>query len=209
MFSIQKLFGKDEDLSDLLEASAVQGQTSARALNRLLQSTDAKPTLEEFAAARRKDKEITQEIGVRLVKALVTTIDREDIESLSSALYKIPKSIEKFAERFLLVAEFIGPSDFSRQAYMVEEATAHVVEIVQALHKNANLEKIKDINDLLQQVEGDADKLMLTLYQDLYSGKYEPMKVIALKDLYEILEKVIDRCRDAGNAVTQIVLKHS
>jgi uncharacterized protein Yka (UPF0111/DUF47 family) len=32
---------------------------------------------------------------------------------------------------------------------------------------------------------------------------------MAMKDLFELLEKVIDRCRDAGNIVLQIVLKYS
>ena len=35
------------------------------------------------------------------------------------------------------------------------------------------------------------------------------MAVIALKDLYDLLEKVIDRCRDAGNVIFHIVLKNS
>jgi uncharacterized protein Yka (UPF0111/DUF47 family) len=30
-----------------------------------------------------------------------------------------------------------------------------------------------------------------------------------LRDLYELLEKVIDRCRDAGNVVLQVVLKNT
>ena len=47
------------------------------------------------------------------------------------------------------------------------------------------------------------------LRQDLFSGKHEPIQVIVLKDLYELLEKVIDRCRDAGNVITHIVLKNS
>jgi uncharacterized protein Yka (UPF0111/DUF47 family) len=33
--------------------------------------------------------------------------------------------------------------------------------------------------------------------------------MIFLQDLYELLEKVIDRCRDTGNIILQIVLKHS
>ena len=32
---------------------------------------------------------------------------------------------------------------------------------------------------------------------------------MAMKDVYELLEKVIDRCRDAGTVVTHIVLKNS
>jgi hypothetical protein len=50
---------------------------------------------------------------------------------------------------------------------------------------------------------------MMELYRDLFSGRYDAVKVIVLKDLYELLEKVIDRCRDAGNVISQIVLKNS
>jgi uncharacterized protein Yka (UPF0111/DUF47 family) len=33
--------------------------------------------------------------------------------------------------------------------------------------------------------------------------------VVRVKDLYELLEKVVDRCRDVGNVVANVVLKHS
>ena len=45
--------------------------------------------------------------------------------------------------------------------------------------------------------------------KDLFSGKHEPLQVIVLKDLYELLEKVIDRCRNVGNVIARIALKHS
>jgi uncharacterized protein Yka (UPF0111/DUF47 family) len=35
------------------------------------------------------------------------------------------------------------------------------------------------------------------------------LQVLALKELHELLEKTVDRCRDAGNTITYIVLKHS
>jgi uncharacterized protein Yka (UPF0111/DUF47 family) len=50
---------------------------------------------------------------------------------------------------------------------------------------------------------------MLEELRDLYSGKYDPLTAMALKDLYELLEKVFDRCRDAGNVISHVVLKHS
>jgi hypothetical protein len=50
---------------------------------------------------------------------------------------------------------------------------------------------------------------MLSLLQELYGGQYEAMQMIVLRDLLELLEKVIDRCRDAGNVIVQIVLKNS
>jgi uncharacterized protein Yka (UPF0111/DUF47 family) len=81
--------------------------------------------------------------------------------------------------------------------------------MVKSLRSGVNLDEIKALNDKLQQVEGAADKAMMELYRDLFSGRYDAVKVIVLKDLYELLEKVIDRCRDAGNVISQIVLKNS
>jgi uncharacterized protein Yka (UPF0111/DUF47 family) len=65
------------------------------------------------------------------------------------------------------------------------------------------------MNAHLQTIEGDADKLELELLRDLYHGEYDTKHVIFLRDLYDLLEKVIDRCRDAGNVILQVVLKHS
>jgi uncharacterized protein Yka (UPF0111/DUF47 family) len=65
------------------------------------------------------------------------------------------------------------------------------------------------MNARLQTIEGDADKLELELLHDLYHGNYDTKHVIFLRDLYDLLEKVIDRCRDAGNVILQVVLKHS
>jgi uncharacterized protein Yka (UPF0111/DUF47 family) len=65
------------------------------------------------------------------------------------------------------------------------------------------------MNARLQTIEGNADNLELKLLRDLYQGAYEPRQIIFLRDLYELLEKVIDRCRDAGNIILQVVLKYS
>jgi uncharacterized protein Yka (UPF0111/DUF47 family) len=81
--------------------------------------------------------------------------------------------------------------------------------MVKSLRRGVNLDETKELNGRLQQVEGEADAAIMALYKDLFSGKYDPIKVIVLKDLYELLEKVIDRCRDAGNVISHIVLKNS
>lgn len=82
------------------------------------------------------------------------------------------------------------------------KAAEAVVALVRQLRDLQQLERTKELNDRLQYVEGEADKLMLVLLKDLYSGKHDPLKVIIVRDLYELIEKVIDRCRDAGNVVS-------
>src|SRR6185312_13746427 len=138
----------------------------------------------------------------------ITALEREDIEALAIALYKIPKTIEKFGERSMLAPQQVRGIDFSQQIGLLEKATSTVVDMVKSL-RHDGLDEIKRLNDKLQQIEGEADSAIMALYKDLFSEKYDPIKVIVLKDLYELLEKVVDRCRDAGNVISHIVFKNS
>ncbi|HAM72829.1 MAG TPA: pit accessory protein [Verrucomicrobiales bacterium] len=211
MISLQKLLGKDDRFFALLEASAEEARHSVQALNRLLQTPGKTPSLDEFHSSKEADRRITAQINEALVNTFVSQLEREDIEVLSAALYKVPKTVEKIAERFIISSGVIKDIDFSKHAALMDKATQHVVSLVKLLRRLGAgcLEEAKRLNGELQRVEGEADDLILEILKDLYSGKYEATKVIAMKDLYELLEKVVDRCRDAGNVVTHIVLKNS
>ncbi len=209
MFSLQRIFGKGDKFFDLLEASAEEVNVSVHALVKILQMPASAITLDDFVLARRKDKRITEEISAELVTTFVTGLEREDIEALSIALYKITKTTEKFAERYKIAAAQLSGIEFMRQGELMIKASDTLVEMVKHLRKIPPLEKIKILNDRLQQAEGDADKIMIELLKELYSGKHEALKALIVHDLYELLEKVIDRCRDAGNVVSHIVLKNS
>ncbi len=165
--------------------------------------------MEEFIQRRRHTKRISEELTALVCGTFVTPLEREDIEALSTALYKIPKTVEKFSERLLLSPSSLRAEMFSEQAALLKEATGTVHEMVRELRRQPHLDRIKEKNDRLHLCEGQADKLMLGLLRELYSGKYEALQAIVLRDLYELLEKIIDRCRDAGNIIFQIMLKNS
>ena len=209
MFSLQQLLGKGDKFFGLLEASAEEAHASVQALAKVLRQHSAAASLDDFVLLRRKEKRITEEIGEELVKTFVTGLDREDIEALSHALYKIPKTVEKFAERFNVGLAQVADVNFGPQAELVEKASATVVAMVRHLRKIPPMEVVKELNDRLQYLEGEADNHMLQILRDVYSGKHAALKAIVVKDLHELLEKVIDRCRDAGVVVMHIVLKNS
>jgi uncharacterized protein Yka (UPF0111/DUF47 family) len=209
MFSLQRLLGKEDMFFQLLEASAQEARNSVQTLMKLSQALDQPASLEEFAIARRKDKQITRQITEAVFTTFVTALEREDIEALSNALYKIPKTVEKFGERALLASQHVQGVDFTPQIAFLDQATAAVLAMVKSLHKGVNLEEIRSLNGKLQQIEGEADNTIMAIFKDLFSGKHDAVKVIVLKDLYELLEKAVDRCRDAGNVISHIVLKNS
>ena len=209
MFSVQKYFSQDAKFFDLLEASADETQALTRLLVELLKDRSHPRPLHEFALARDKDRHITEQISHELVNTFVIGLEREDIETLSYSMYRICKVIEKFAERFNLAPQRLAVVDFTRQVELMQRATETLSQMVRLLRKMPPLETVKAMNDRLQSIEGEADDVMLDLLRDAYGGKFEPLQAMMVRDLYDLLERAIDRCRDCGNAISHIVFKNS
>lgn len=208
MISFQRLLGREDEFFGLLEASAQECMNSVAAFRNMLKQPGVTPSLVEFAAARRRDKEITNKLEEMLIRIFVTPIEREDIEALADKLYKIPKTIEKFAERYALVAERYPDLDCGRQAELLEKSVTMVLDLVRAL-RAADFSRIKSIQAQLQNVEAEADDVLLEMLAALYQPGVPPLKAVILKDLFDLIEKTIDRCRDAGNVVSHVLLKNS
>ncbi|MGH8145463.1 MAG: DUF47 domain-containing protein [Rhodanobacteraceae bacterium] len=209
MFSLQTMFGKGDRFYTLLESSAGAARDGAKALQELLEAHGEPLLLDSFRAARRREKELAAQISEALVNTFVTALDREDIEAMSSALYRIPKTIEKFAERYVIVSKRIEGIDFASRAGLLMSATGGVVEMVGELRNGMSIGRMRKLQDRLQATESEADRLLLEPYRDLYLNCDDPTRVMLAKDLFELLEKAIDRCRDVGNVIYSIVLKNS
>src|SRR6267154_1519662 len=123
MISIPKLFGRDQKFYDLLEASAEEALTSTKLLSNYLQRIESYRSaadLDEFILSRRKDKKITSRITEELCKTFVTPLEREDIEALSLALYRIPKIVEKIVERLTICPARVPRSSLLQQVTLLE-----------------------------------------------------------------------------------------
>ncbi|MEO6966905.1 MAG: pit accessory protein [Rhodanobacteraceae bacterium] len=209
MFSLQTMFGKGDKFYGLLEASAQAARDGAAALQQLLEHRGETPMLDSFRAARRREKQLASQISEALVNTFVTALDREDIEAMSSALYRIPKTIEKFAERYAIVSGRLDDVDFSSRAALLMRATEVLVEMVSELRNGLRINQMRALQDRLQAIESEADRMLLDPYRGLYTAGGDPIRVLLAKDLFELMEKAIDRCRDVGNVIYSIVLKNS
>ncbi len=208
MFSLQTIFGSGKQFYTLLDEAAVAASDAAKALHSMLREADRQPALDAFKLARLRERAASDKISQALVDSFMTPIEREDIEALGSALYKIPKQIEKFADRYSLATTHLEHIDFAPRAAMLEQAAGVGGEMVADL-RHMNLDRMTALNEKLRSLENEADRLMLELYRDIYSGRLDNLQMFLLKEFFEILEKAIDRCREAGVVAYQIVLKNS
>lgn len=208
MFSLQTIFGSGKQFFALLNDAAEAAHDSTKALHEMLKSPQRDPALDAFKLARQRERVASDKINHALVDSFITPLEREDIEALGSALYKIPKQVERFADRYALARHRLDGIDFAPRAAMLEQAAGVVVQMVREL-KSMNLDHMSKLNDRLRVLEAEADRLILELHRDIYSGRLDAGEIFLLKEFFEILEKAIDRCREAGVAAYQIVLKNS
>jgi uncharacterized protein Yka (UPF0111/DUF47 family) len=209
---LHKLVGTNEIFFDLLEEGAEEAKVSVDLFAKFLRQMDEgkQPAgLDDFIQARRKEKRIRHLMAEALSRTFVTPFDREDIEALSVALYRIPKQVEKIVERLSIYPGRVPHELFSRQAELMGQAAGALVLMVKQLRHGSTLASIREFNDRLQYAEGEADKVMLDQLSGLYKGPCDAKELVILQKLFEMVEQAVDRCRNAGNIVVQIVLKHS
>ena len=131
------------------------GETRTAAIRRKI----SKP----LRTAGAKDKRITQELTEALSKTFITPLEREDIQALAAALYKIPKTVEKIGERILICPEDLHGHNFTKQVELLDQAAEAVLAMVKDLRKGTDIETAREMNARLQSIEGEADKLELDL----------------------------------------------
>src|SRR5690606_13570544 len=164
MFSLQTIFGSGKQFYTYLDEAAQAASDAAKALHAMMREADRQPALDAFKLARLRERAASDKISQALVDSFMTPIEREDIEALGSALYKIPKQIEKFADRYSLALQHLGHIDFAPRAAMLEQAAAVVAEMIHEL-KRMDLDRMSALNEKLRALENEADRLMLELYR--------------------------------------------
>lgn len=213
MSSLLSFFSRENKFFDLLEAGAVEAHNSASIITRLateLPQGAVTETRADLDQSRRKHKRLSQDLTEALTKTFVTPLEREDIEALSSALYKITKNCEKIGDRLAICPPGSDLATVNTQISMLAQAAAVVSKMVAELRNKAPGEQVRDLYERLQAIEGEADRVMNEQLRNLYTQTDRDARhVVYWKDIFELLEKGVDRCRDAGYVVFHIVLKNS
>lgn len=158
---------------------------------------------------RQNTKELSYEITERLCRTLVTPFDHEDIHRLSRSMYKILKICERTQERIV---------GFQLQSFQNDffKLSSNMVEVSDVLHTlMANLKTLKNsksVNDkcaLIHNIEANTDQLLNQLTMDLFLYEDDVKKILIRREVYNLMENIVDRHRDVANVVLEIVLKHS
>ena len=211
MLNIARLLPNEKKFFRLLEQLSTQARQSAQHLKTFVESKDARQRAGAAAAiaqGKANAKTTAAEITRELCLTFITPFDREDIQNFSSDLYKISKTIEKIRE-YMEMHKISDLSGLTGQVDLIVQESEAMESMVQALIKGGRPEQIMEKAALLDDLENKGDAVLSALLVNLISNTQDVRKLILEKDIYDMLERVIDRYRDAANVALQIALKHT
>lgn len=197
----------DKYFYDLFTRSATNLREGSRLLAEMLTQQD---NLAEIAA-KAKDvehngDEATHEIIRRLNSTFVTPFDREDIYRLAAGLDDVMDFMEAAVDYTLLYEITELPPGVEDQIDVLQRMADLTAEAMPRLRTMRDLEEYWiEINRL----ENVGDQIYRRTVARLFSGVYEALTVLKLKDVVDQLESAVDAFESVANIVEQIAVKES
>jgi predicted phosphate transport protein (TIGR00153 family) len=156
--------------------------------------------------AEHQADESTHAIIRRVNTTFVTPFDREDIYSLASGLDDVMDFMEEAVDLVLLYEVESLPSELANQVEVLQRCSELTAEAM------PRLKTMKDLEEYwieINRLENSGDKSYRRILAKLFSGKYEALEVLKLKDIVDSLEAAIDAFERVANIVEQIAVKES
>lgn len=199
-----KFFALIRAMSEKAEAGAILLRDFAASTDEASRAKFSRDIMDNKAASKQLSQQMTKELAI----SFITPFDREDIQDLATNLYKIPKIIDKIRERLELHG-MKNDDGYNRQLELIVQEASEMQDVVDALTRKGATKVIVDKVAIMHDLEGKGDDLLGQLQASLFRSEVDARELILRKDIYEMLEKVMDRYRDAAANALQIVLKHS
>jgi predicted phosphate transport protein (TIGR00153 family) len=197
----------DNVFYELLTESATRLVEGADILAEMLDdSGDREAVAKRMRDAEHQADETTHEIAKRVNSTFVTPFDREDIYALASNLDDVMDYMEEAVDLTVLYEVTSLPGELAEQVDVLQrcaELTAGAMPRLQAM---------KGLDEYwieINRLENAGDKSYRRILAKLFSGQYDALEVLKLKDIVDSLEHAVDAFEKVANIIEQIHAKES
>lgn len=202
------LLPKEEKYFELFNILASHLTESAKLLQNLFSDFGNRSDYaDKIKAVEHTCDEITHEIIKKLNQTFITPIDREDIHALASGMDDIVDAIEYTAKRVMLYHVDQSTEHARKMTDVMVRLTAHLQHAIRALGNNGD-QVLKDCI-AIHTLENEGDMYHHEAVEKLFAEEKDPITIIKMKEIYEKMERMIDKAEDVANVLEAIVLKNA
>lgn len=206
------LMPKEERFFDMFANHSRAVLAGAKALRAMLEGGKAVQSNYQTVMDREQDADdVTREVLIAVRRTFITPFDRGNIRDLITSMDNAIDQMQKTAKGVILfdVTEFTPQmKDMADAIVKCAQLVKEAVPMLQALQTQAA--QLSSLTEQISQLEGRADELhdigLRALYQS--KGKSEPIAFFVGNEIYDHLEKVVDRFDDVANVMHGIVIEH-
>jgi len=201
-----RLMPRDNRFFDLFAEMASNLGDGARLLKRTLEDfKDIESRIQQLKSIEHRGDEMTHNVLTRLNQTFITPFDREDIHRLASSLDDVLDFVYAAGVRLIMYKISSAPEAASLLADIVVRQCDQLSQAMAKLDKKNEqvLENCVEINRL----ENEADQVARAAIALLFEKEKDPISLIKLKELYEVLETATDKAEDAANVLEGVVVK--
>jgi predicted phosphate transport protein (TIGR00153 family) len=198
-----KFFDLFNQHANLAAAAAVELQALLADLSELDRRSRAIEKNEKHA------DRITHETVQLLHKTFITPLDRDEIHQLITGMDDILDLMEDVATcLFLYDVKAVTP-DAQKLAEICVACTLKVQDAVAKLETMEHADAILRICGDIDRLESEADFVFRSAVAKLFREEPDVKQIIKLKEVYQLLESITDKCEDVANVIEGIVLENA
>lgn len=200
-----RLVPRDSKFFDMFAELATNITAGARLMEEILRDfKNVEARVQELKGIEHKGDEMTHAILVRLNQTFITPFDREDIHALASAMDDVLDYVHSAGERLVMYKIQSAPAAARELAALVVRQAEQLEKAVTMLEKHEN---VLDICVEINRLENEADFISRNALGMLFEHEKDPITLIKIKELIEVLETATDKAEDAANVLESVVLK--
>jgi len=202
------LIPREKIFFQLLEKESKNVLSGAQALNDLiLNYNDLAVRRDRIKDIEHQGDEIVHDIYEHLVKSFVTPIDREDISKLASLYDDVLDYIYAVVNRLYLY-EISAPTEPMRRFTDTVVKSVQEIDIAFAGIQKIKAPQIEARCIEVDRLENEADVVLNEAVASLFKTK-DAIAIIKLKEVYELMETITDKCEDVVQVIRDIILEYS
>ena len=199
---------QDKVFFNLLEEQADLVLKAAILFKKMLNEPENYATnIKRMKVIEHEGDEIVHRMIHRLHKSFITPIDQEDLANLTSLYDDVLDYIDSVANRIFMF-EIKEPDEVIKKfADLIEKQVTEVNEALKHVRK-LKQEEMEKRFEKVHSLENIADDLHDSTMVKLFKEK-DPVKIIIMKEIYDFLEGITDKCEDVCLVIQDIVLKNA
>ena len=200
-----RLIPRETKFFDLFAELSTCMSEGARLLRSILEDPhDLEARVTQMQAIEHRGDKAIHAIMTKLNQSFITPFDRADIHHLASALDDVLDFMNTAATRLVMYKITQPPVAAAELAGILVLQSEELARGVSLLEKNG---KVMEHCDEVNRLEDEADQVSRKAIGALFEHEKDPIQLIKMKELYEVLEAATDKAEDAANVLEAIVLK--